>query len=201
MAKAPVGYPMASKAADIQAHLLNRPRWELVVRGLIIMGFGTMALVHTGLTIAVLVNLFGAFVFIEGIFQMVGSLAVKAENPQWALMFISGLCNLMIGVIVLAWPGMSALALLWFIAAWALVTGTVQLVFGLRAPGGGAEKALHIVGGIIGIVFGLLAFTWPGATAMAIVWMVGLFAILFSIQLIGLGLLGRGEDPLASPST
>ena len=190
--------PMASKVAEVQDYLLDRPWWELVLRGIMIMIFGMLALVYPGLTIAVLVIFFGAFVFIEGIFQMVGSFAVKAENPQWTLMFINGLFNFIIGVIVLAWPGMSALVLLWFIGAWALISGTVQLVFGLQAPGGSADKGLHIIGGIIGITFGLLAFIWPDATALAIVWMIGLFAIFFGIQLLVLGLLSRGEDASAS---
>jgi uncharacterized membrane protein HdeD (DUF308 family) len=192
---------MEAKMAEVQDYLLNRPWWELVIRGIMIMIFGMLALVYPGLTIAVLVIFFGAFVFIEGIFQMVGSFSAKAENPQWVLMFISGLFNFMIGVIVLAWPGMTALVLLWFIAAWAIVTGTLQMVFGLRAPGGGGEKGLHIIGGIIGIGFGLLAFTWPGATALSIVWIVGLFAIFFGIQLLVLGLLGRGEDGSASKAS
>ena len=124
---------------------------------------------------------------------MVGSFRVKAENPQWVLMFISGLFALAVGVIVLSQPGMSAVVLLYFIAAWALITGTVQIVFGLRARRGGTEKGGHVIGGGLGIVFGLLAFTWPDATAWSIVTVIGLFAIFFGITLIALGLLGSGD--------
>jgi uncharacterized membrane protein HdeD (DUF308 family) len=201
MEEAPVENPLEEKVKDMQEFLLNRPWWELVLRGILILIFGILAIVYPGLTLAVLIIFFGAFAFIEGIFQMVGSFAAKAENPQWALMFIGGLWSLIIGVIVLAWPGMSALVLLWFIAAWFLVMGVVQIVFGLRSPGGGAEKGLHVIGGIIGILFGLMAFMWPGATAMAIVWIVGLFAIFFGIQLMVLGFLGRNEPSAVSAAS
>jgi uncharacterized membrane protein HdeD (DUF308 family) len=201
MAEAPVENPIASKVAQVQEYLLDRPPWELVIRGILIVIFGILAIIYPGLTLALLIIFFGAFVFIEGIFHMVGSFAVKAENPQWILMFLNGLFNFIIGVIVLSWPGMSALVLLYFIGAWALITGTVQIVFGLRAPGGGGEKGVHIIGGIIGICFGLLAFTWPDVTAWSIVTIIGIFAIFFGIQLIVLGLLGGGDGGSASKAS
>lgn len=198
MEDAIVENPIGEKARQMQDFLLSRPWWELVLRGIFITIFGALALIYPDLTLAVLIIFFGAFVFIEGIFQMVGSFTVKADNPQWVLMFISGLFSFMIGVIVLAWPGMSALVLLWFVAAWFLMMGTVQLVFGLRSSEGGAKKGIHVIGGIIGITFGLMAFMWPGATAMVIVWVIGLFAIFFGIQLLVLGLLSKDD---ASPAS
>ena len=198
MVDAPVKNPVEEKARLMQDLLLSRPWWELVLRGIFITIFGALALVHLDLTLAVLLVFFGAFVFIEGIFQMVGSFAVKADNPQWVLMFISGLFSFMIGVIVLAWPGMGKLVLLWFIAAWFLMMGTVQLVFGLRSSDDNAKKGMHVIGGTIGITFGLMAFMWPGVTAMGIAWLIGLFAMFFGIQLIVLGLLGRDDENQAS---
>ena len=199
MEEAPMDNPVEEKVREMQDFLLNRPWWELILRGIFIMIFGILAIAYPDLTLAVFVIFFGAFVFIEGIFQMVGAFAAKAENPQWALMFISGLFSFMIGVIVLAWPGMSALVLLYFIGAWFLISGTVQLVFGLRAIGDGTKAGVHIVGGILGIMIGMLAFIWPGATAMSIIWIIGLFAIFFGIQLIALGFLSRSEgSPVAA---
>jgi len=194
MSEVPVENPIEAKAREMQDFLLNRPWWELVLRGMVIIVFGILAMIYPGLTLSVFIIFFGAFAFIEGIFQMVGSFAAKADNPQWSLMFISGLFSFFVGAIVLAWPGMSALVLLWFIAAWFLINGTVQVVFGLRSHEGGSKMGIHVLGGIIGIMFGLMAFMWPGATAISIVWIVGLFAIFFGIQLMVLGFLSRGED-------
>ena len=197
MEETPVANPVEEKVKDMQDFLLSRPWWELVVRGVLITIFGILAIIYPGLTLALLIVFFGAFAFIEGIFQMVGSFAAKAENPQWVLMFISGRFSFMIGVIGLSWPGMSALVVLFFIGAWALVNGTVQLVFGLRSGETGARKGVHVMGGIIGIVFGMLCLTWPGVTAMSIVIFIGFLAMFFGIQLIVLGFLSRGEG---SPS-
>lgn len=198
MSDTSVANPMEEKVRDMQDLLLSRPWWELVIRGVLIVIFGALAIAYPDLTLALLIVFFGAFTFIEGIFQMVGSFAAKADNPQWVLMFISGLFSFMIGVIVLSWPGMSALVLLYFIGAWALINGTVQIVFGLRSGESGARKGVHALGGIIGIIFGMLCLTWPGATAMSIVIFIGFLAMFFGIQLIVLGFLSRGE---ASPST
>lgn len=199
MEEALMDNPIEEKVREMQDFLLNRPWWELILRGIFIMIFGILAIAYPDLTLAVFVIFFGAFVFIEGIFQMVGAFAAKADNPQWALMFISGLFSFMVGFIVLAWPGMSALVLLYFIGAWFLISGTVQLVFGLRAIGDGTKAGVHIVGGILGIMIGMLAFIWPGATAMSIIWIIGLFAIFFGIQLIALGFLSRSEgSPVAA---
>ncbi len=198
MEEALVDNPIEEKVREMQDFLLNRPWWELILRGIFIMIFGILAIAYPDLTLAVFVIFFGAFVFIEGIFQMVGAFAAKADNPQWALMFISGLFSFMVGFIVLAWPGMSALVLLYFIGAWFLISGTVQLVFGLRAIGAGTKAGVHIVGGILGIIIGMLAFIWPGATAMSIIWIIGLFAIFFGIQLIVLGFLSRSEGSPAA---
>lgn len=198
MEEALMDNPIEEKVREMQDFLLNRPWWELILRGIFIMIFGILAIAYPDLTLAVFVIFFGAFVFIEGIFQMVGAFAAKADNPQWALMFISGLFSFMVGFIVLAWPGMSALVLLYFIGAWFLISGTVQLVFGLRAIGDGTKAGVHIVGGILGIMIGMLAFIWPGATAMSIIWIIGLFAIFFGIQLIVLGFLSRSEGSPAA---
>ena len=198
MEEALMDNPIEEKVREMQDFLLNRPWWELILRGIIIMIFGVLAIAYPDLTLAVFVIFFGAFVFVEGIFQMVGAFVAKAENPQWALMFISGLFSFMVGFIVLAWPWMSALVLLYFIGAWFLISGTVQLVFGLRAIQVGTKAGVHIVGGILGIIIGMLAFIWPGATAMSIIWIIGLFAIFFGIQLIVLGFLSRSEGSPAA---
>lgn len=198
MSVSPADGPVEERARQFQAALLERPWWELVLRGIIILVFGMLALVYPGLTIAVFVIFFGAFTFIEGIFGMVGALGAKADNPQWILMFISSMFSFAVGVIVLSWPGMSALVLLYFIGAWFLINGTVQIVFGLRSKEGGARMGTYAIGGILGIVIGLMAFTWPGATAIGIAWIIGIFAIIFGVQLIVLGLMTKGVEGTSS---
>ncbi len=198
MSEAPVANPMEEKVAMMQDFLLNRPWWELIVRGVLITLFGVLAIIYPGLTFAVFIVFFGAFTFIEGIFGMVGSFAAKADNPQWSLMFISGLFSFIVGVIVLSWPGMSALVLLYFIGAWALINGTVQMVMGLRAGEEGARRGATVLGGVIGIAFGMMCLTWPGATAWSIVVIIGILAIFFGLQLIVLGLMSRDAGTPAS---
>jgi uncharacterized membrane protein HdeD (DUF308 family) len=190
--------PVDEEVRKVLDFLLNRPWWELVLRGTMILVFGIMAMIHPDLTVEVLIMLFGTLVLIEGIFHMVGSFAAKAENPQWSLMFISGLTSLFVGVLVLGWPGMDELVLLYFIGAWFLISGTVQLVFGLRAIGAGTRAGVHIAGGALGTAIGMMAFLWPDATAMSMIYVIGLLVVLFGIQLIVLGLLGRSQGTSTS---
>ncbi len=177
-----------------QEHLMSRPWWEMVLRGLFIMIFGIVAIAWPGISLLTLVLVFGVFILVEGIFQMVGALKMKAEDPKWSLVFLSGLFSLLIGIIAIAWPDITALALLWLIGAWAIIIGVTQMVYAAKAhDGDGARRGLMFVGGLIAVAFGLMAFLWPGATALTLLIIIGFFAIFFGIQLMVMGLMSRNK--------
>ncbi len=177
-----------------RVYLMSRPWWEMVLRGLFIMVFGIVAIAWPGISLLTLVLVFGVFIFVEGIFQMVGALKMKAEDPKWSLVFISGLFSLLIGIIAISWPDITAVALLWLIGAWAIVIGVTQMVYAAKAhDGDGARRGLMFVGGLIAVIFGLMAFLWPEATALTLLIIIGFFAIFFGIQLMVMGLMSRNK--------
>ena len=177
-----------------QQYLLNRPWWELVLRGLFIMIFGIIAIAWPEISLWALILVFGVFIFVEGLFQMVAAFSVKKEDPNWSLMFISGLFSFIIGLLAISWPGVTAVVLLWLIGAWAIVVGITQIAYsGQAKQDGGVRRGLMVVGGLIAIMFGFMAFLWPGATAITLILIVGFFAIFYGIQLMVVGFMSRDK--------
>jgi uncharacterized membrane protein HdeD (DUF308 family) len=181
-------------ANAIPTKLMSRPWWELVIRGLLVMAFGAVAILLPDPTISQLITFFGVLVFMEGIFQMMGAFNVKVENPQWILMLIGGTFSFMMGVIALSWLDITDVVLLWIIAAWALINGTILTVFAGKALEGGGHVVLLLIGGIVGIIFGLVAFIWPEQTALTLVTVIGTFAIVIGVLSLAGGLASRGRS-------
>jgi uncharacterized membrane protein HdeD (DUF308 family) len=174
--------------------MLNRPWWELVLRGLFIMIFGIIAIAWPDISLWALILIFGVFIFVEGLFQMVAAFSVKKEDPSWSLMFISGLFSFIIGILAISWPGVTAVVLLWLIGAWAIVVGITQIAYsGQAKQEDGTRRGLMVVGGLIAIMFGFMAFLWPGATAITLILIIGFFAIFFGIQLMVVGFMSRDK--------
>src|SRR5712692_2477629 len=114
--------------------MYRRYWWMLLIRGVVAVLFGLAAIVLTGLTALVLVYLFGAFALIDGIVAVVVSLQERAVAPRWWVLLIEGIVGILIGVLTFFSPLVTALALLYLIAAWAILTGVIEIVaaFSLR---------------------------------------------------------------------
>lgn len=182
-----------ARAKDVDKKMLARPWWEMVIGGIILMILGIIAMVYPDITLGIIVLLFGAILLVEGIFLIIGSFAIKAEDPMWVMLLIGGIVSLIIGAAILAWPDITATLVLWLFAIWAIVVGMINLVWAIktRKDADVAGKPAHAVFGIIGITFGIIAFAWPEATIMSIVWIVGLFATLLGIMLMIAGFMSR----------
>ncbi len=187
-----------ARAKDIDKKILARPWWEMVIGGILIMVMGIIAMVYPDITIGIIILLFGAILLVEGIFLIIGSFAVKAEDPMWVMLLIGGIISLIIGAAILAWPDITAKLVLWLFAIWAIVVGMINLVWAVktRKDADVAGKPAHAVFGIIGITFGIIAFAWPEATIMSIVWIVGLFATLMGILLMIAGFMARKKQQI-----
>jgi uncharacterized membrane protein HdeD (DUF308 family) len=107
---------------------LARNWWALALRGTAAIIFGILALVWPSLTIAVLVILFGAFAFVDGIFAVIAGIASHENNQRWWAMLLAGVGEIIIGLLTFFWPRATAFALLYLVAAWALVTGIFHII-------------------------------------------------------------------------
>jgi uncharacterized membrane protein HdeD (DUF308 family) len=166
--------------------LASKYWWAFVLRGLLAVVFGIMAVSWPGLTLIVLVYIFGIYVLVEGallIFSALGRRGVK----NWWVVLIEGIAGVVFGILTMSWPGVTAILLLIFIAIWALGTGILEIFAALRLRKEMKGEWRLAVSGIASVIFGLILVFRPGAGALAMVWVIGIYAIVFGISLILLG--------------
>lgn len=159
----------------------------MVVRGIAAVSFGVLALLVPGITLAVLVLLWGAYAVVDGIFSLLAAFRIHDRGrPFWALLAV-GILGIAAGILTFVWPNITALVLLAFIAAWALIVGVLQIVAAVRLRKSIEHEWLLGLSGALSVVFGLLMLINPGAGALAVLWMIGAYAIVFGGLLIALG--------------
>jgi uncharacterized membrane protein HdeD (DUF308 family) len=163
---------------------LARYWWVLALRGVVAIIFGVLAVIWPGLTLITLVLFFGAYAFVDGIFAVGAGITSRERDQRWWAAVLEGIAGIIFGVLTFVWPGMTALVLLYFIAAWALVTGVLEIVAAIRLRQVIDNEWMMILGGIVSIIFGVLLFLFPGAGALGLTWMIGIYAIVFGILFI-----------------
>lgn len=161
--------------------------WTLVVRGAIAILFGIVAWVWPELTVTTLTILFGAWLFVDGIFEIISAFANRDRvNSVWPLV-LSGVINIIVGLIVLFWPGLGAIALMYMIAIWAILTGLLAIVAAIELRKRIENEWAIGLTGVLSIIFGVLVMIFPGDGAVALVWVIGIWAIVIGIGLIAAG--------------
>ena len=166
--------------------------WALALRGVAAIIFGVLAVVLPSVTLAVLTLLFGSYALVEGALNVLAAVRGRGEDePWWALLF-EGLVSVAAGIVTFVLPGLTELALLYMIAAWAIVTGALEIVAAIRLRRRITGEAWLVLNGILSIVFGALTMLAPGAGALSLAWLIGAYAIGFGILQLGLSLRLRG---------
>ena len=169
-------------------HLLARHWWALALRGLFAVLFGLLTFLIPGITLFTLVLLFGAYAILDGIFDIIS--AVRAPGRHWPLV-LEGVVGIIIGILTFIWPGITTMVLLYLIAFWAIFTGILEIVAGIRLREVIANEWLLILMGVLSVLFGFLILIFPGAGALAIIIWIGAYSLLFGIMLIALAFLLR----------
>jgi uncharacterized membrane protein HdeD (DUF308 family) len=161
--------------------MVSNFRTMFLFRGIAAIVFGILTLVWPGLSLAVLVYLFGIFAVISGITAMVAALRNR-EMQGWGTLLFEGILGVLAGAVALVWPGITALAFLFLIAAWAIITGILELVAPLSFPMSGGRAVLSVLSGIVSIVFGVLIASRPASGLLTVVWLIGIYAIIIGIM-------------------
>ena len=172
--------------------LLSRSWWMLALRGVLALAFGILALIWPGLTLAALVALFAAYALISGVVSILGAIKNRKADREWWLILILGLVSVAAGVISIMQPALTALVLVLVMGANALVTGVLDIAVAIRLRKTIEGEWLLIAAGIASIIFGILVFLFPGAGALALVWLISAYAIATGILLLGLAFRARG---------
>ena len=174
---------------------LARNWWALAVRGVAAVLFGLLTIFLPGITLVTLVLLFGAYSLVDGVFNVLAFFRVASQH--WALL-IEGVIGIIVGILTFAWPAITAIALLYLIAAWAIFTGVFEIVAGIRLRKVVAKEWFLLLMGALSALFGILILMAPGAGALAIVLWIGVYAVMFGVVLLALAFRLRGHRRLAT---
>ena len=165
---------------------LTRHWWVLALRGLVAILFAVIAFGWPGITLMALVWLWGAYAIVDGVFAIVASVRAAERHQRWGMLLLAGICGIAAGFIAYLWTGITALVLVYLIAAWAIVTGIFKIAAAVRLRQMIEGEWLMGLSGVLSLLLGLSIIAWPGAGLLAWVWIVGAYALLFGIVMLAL---------------
>ena len=165
----------------------TRNWWVLLLRWILAVLFGIMAFVWPGLTIITLVTLYGIYAFLDGI----TAIWVGISSRTWWLLIV-GLLGMAVGVYAFAAPLITALALLYLIAFWAILRGVLEIITAVQVRKEIDNEWMLIIGGLFSILVGAILIISPGAGAIAMIWVIGAYALVFGVVMILLSFRVKG---------
>jgi uncharacterized membrane protein HdeD (DUF308 family) len=164
-------------------HRLAEHWWTFALRGAVAIVFGVIAFLVPGVTIAVLLGLFAAYMAIDGGLAIVAAVrAMRLHGSFWPLL-LEGVADIAAAAIALVWPGITLLALIYIAAAWAVVSGVFLLVGAVRLRRV-EGRWLLVLNGVFSTIWGVLLFLWPIAGLLVLTWWLGAYAIVFGVVLL-----------------
>jgi uncharacterized membrane protein HdeD (DUF308 family) len=175
------------------ATIFARHWWVLLLRGLIAIAFGILAWLQPAITLTALVLLFGAYVLVDGILGAWTAIVGRRDHEHWWVLLLWGLVGIAVGIVTFRAPGVTTLALLFYIAIWAIATGVLEIVAAVRLRKEISGEWLLALGGLVSVAFGILLMTQPDTGALALIWLIATYAVVFGMLLVLLAFRVRGH--------
>ena len=187
-------YPQSpALSRGLMLHALARNWWLILLRGICAILFGVLAFIWPGITLLTLALLYGIFALIEGGLALAAAIMGGAPAPRWWLA-VAGLLGIAVGILTIMMPGMTAIFLVLFIAAWAIVSGIMQIVGAIRLRKEIDNEWMLVAAGAISVAFGVLVALQPVLGALSLVFVIGAYAIIYGIALVALAFRLRGHS-------
>ena len=192
---------MTSEYVQFEEFPVTARWWALVIRGLAAIAFGVLTFVNPSISLLALVIFWGAYAIVDGVFGIVLSIRGARIVPGWGWLLAEGIASIAAGAVTFLWPGITALVLLYVIATWAVLTGIAEIATAVRLRRQVRGEWMLAASGVLSIAFGVVLAIRPLAGALAVMWLIGLYAILFGGLLVGLGFrLRRWQETAHHPS-
>ena len=167
------------------------------LRGVLAIAFAVVILIWPSIGLTTLIALFGAYALVSGVTTVAGTFSGPVRGDRQAWLVFDGLLSIAVGVVVFVWPDLSALGLLYAIAAWAIALGIIEMSVAFALPLGGGRSLLLALGGVLSVAFGVVMFAHPGAGAVALLALIAAFALVTGAMQIAFALeLRRGVAEL-----
>jgi uncharacterized membrane protein HdeD (DUF308 family) len=185
-------------APPFMLHALAKNWWLILLRGICAIAFGVLTFIWPGVSLLTLILLYGAFVLADGIFALAAAITGSTATPRWWLAVV-GLLGIAAGAMTFLWPGLTAIVLQVFIACWAVAIGVMQIIGAIQLRKEIRDEWLLIAGGALSIVFGIILLTQPRVGALALLYVIGSYAVLYGILLAWFSIRLRSHSHPARP--
>jgi uncharacterized membrane protein HdeD (DUF308 family) len=162
--------------------MLTRNWWTFALQGAAALVFGVLTLIWPGTSLGIMIALFGAFALITGVTLVIGSFNAARRRLHWGSLLAAGILDVVIGLVTWFWPGLTALAVLYLVVAWALVTGILYIIGSLGFSDEIPHAWLLTLTGVLSVALAVVLAFDPRDGILSLVWVVGIYAIIGGIS-------------------
>lgn len=157
--------------------------WIILLRGLSAIALGLLTIFWPAITLTIVIYFIAFYLIIDGALAAYSGLTHRTEIKWWGWLTAEGFAGIVVGIISLIWPQLTALALLYLVAFWALMSGISELISASHFRKHVKGEWLMVISGLLSIAFGIILILWPGGGLLALTWLIGLYALIFGIIL------------------
>jgi uncharacterized membrane protein HdeD (DUF308 family) len=159
--------------------------WLVLLRGVLAVLFGLFALFAPGATLLALVYVFGAYAVLDGVTAVVAGVRHRRQEAHWVWHLVEGVISVLAGIVAFAWPGITALVILYVVAFWSVFTGVSEIMesFAMRRRGS-PTWGWMLAAGVLGVLFGIVLLVAPGGGLLTLLWLVGVYSVVFGVIVV-----------------
>jgi uncharacterized membrane protein HdeD (DUF308 family) len=172
-----------AEQSDAMSAALAQNWWLIALRGVLAIIIGVIAFAAPVATMLSLVLLFSAYMLVDGVLAIVAAVRAARQHERWALLVLEGIVSIAVAAIAVLWPGVTIVAYVLLVAAWAIVTGALMLgaAFRLNLDHG---RWWLVLGGIASLIYGALLIIAPLIGALVLTWWFGAYALVFGVFML-----------------
>ena len=174
-------------------NVLARNWWVLALRGALAILFGVLVFVWPEIALPVVIALFGAYALVDGVFSVINGIRDRESNRNWWVLLLEGVVSIIAGILTFMWPGITAVVLVYIVAAWAIVTGIFEVWAAIRLREEIEGELWLGLSGLVSVIFGvLLVLMSPPEGILTLLWLIGVYAVVFGVMMLMLAFRLRG---------